>query len=234
MGAVALKKLGYVPIHDDEISEVADVYRDMLSGATTMDEANVELGRRGFDAPMINLHKYVKWAAKAPDIKVIMTIRDKTKWAQSWLTVTPSAFIPKSMPFKWLKVMQDIAEFNLEVMVNVPTNGNPQLYQDIPTLEAGYEAWTQFVRDTVPSERLLEFDVRDGWGPLCDFLGKPIPNEPFPHINDRAVVDIIVKFFVLVTWIWPFLFAAPIFVIWYLISFCFGLKKRKSKTGKVD
>lgn len=31
--------------------------------------------------------------------------------------------------------------------------------------------------------RLLVFDVREGWGPLCRFLGKPVPAVPFPHWN---------------------------------------------------
>ena len=39
------------------------------------------------------------------------------------------------------------------------------------------------VRGIVPAERLLVFDVRDGWEPLCKFLGKPVPDEPFPNGN---------------------------------------------------
>jgi hypothetical protein len=35
-----------------------------------------------------------------------------------------------------------------------------------------------------PREKLLVFEATDGWEPLCKFLGKPIPNEPYPHIND--------------------------------------------------
>ncbi|WIA40149.1 hypothetical protein OEZ86_013548 [Tetradesmus obliquus] len=37
----------------------------------------------------------------------------------------------------------------------------------------------------VPVDRLLVFEVSQGWGPLCKFLGKPVPQQPFPHINDR-------------------------------------------------
>ena len=84
-------------------------------------------------------------------------------------------------------------------------------------LEAGFESWTEFVRKTVPSDRLLEFDVRQGWKPLCDFLGKPVPDGAFPHINDRAVVDVIVNVFVAITWIWPLLFALPLVVAYFLI-----------------
>jgi hypothetical protein len=35
----------------------------------------------------------------------------------------------------------------------------------------------------VPPERLLEWSAQDGWEPLCKFLGKDIPDEPFPHVN---------------------------------------------------
>jgi hypothetical protein len=38
----------------------------------------------------------------------------------------------------------------------------------------------------VPRDRLLEWTVKDGWEPLCEFLGKPVPNEPFPHKNTGA------------------------------------------------
>ena len=42
------------------------------------------------------------------------------------------------------------------------------------------------VKRTVPADRLLVWSVKEGWGPLCDFLELPIPEEPFPHINDRT------------------------------------------------
>ena len=29
----------------------------------------------------------------------------------------------------------------------------------------------------------LVFNVKDGWGPLCEFLGKPVPDADFPHVN---------------------------------------------------
>jgi len=39
----------------------------------------------------------------------------------------------------------------------------------------------------VPSERLLVFEAREGWQPLCEFLGVDVPEgEPFPHVNDSA------------------------------------------------
>jgi hypothetical protein len=49
-----------------------------------------------------------------------------------------------------------------------------------------YENHVADVKATIPPDRLLVFDVRQGWEPLCDFLGTPIPDEPFPESNERA------------------------------------------------
>ena len=42
-----------------------------------------------------------------------------------------------------------------------------------------FNDWNQSVIDYVPSERLLVYQVKDGWGPLCKFLDKPEPSLPF-------------------------------------------------------
>lgn len=39
------------------------------------------------------------------------------------------------------------------------------------------------IKGLVPQDRLLEWSIDEGWGPLCEFLGKPVPDEPFPHAN---------------------------------------------------
>jgi hypothetical protein len=42
------------------------------------------------------------------------------------------------------------------------------------------------VRRRVPQEQLLVYEVKEGWGPLCEFLGVEEPDTPFPHLNDAA------------------------------------------------
>lgn len=42
----------------------------------------------------------------------------------------------------------------------------------------------ELVRRVVPGERLLVFEVEEGWGPLCEFLGVDRPVGGFPHVND--------------------------------------------------
>ena len=44
----------------------------------------------------------------------------------------------------------------------------------------------QEVEREVPSERLLVWSATEGWERLCEFLEVPVPEEPFPHVNDRA------------------------------------------------
>ncbi|HKY91529.1 MAG TPA: sulfotransferase [Nevskiaceae bacterium] len=51
---------------------------------------------------------------------------------------------------------------------------------------AFYHRYIEEVRAHVPRDQLLEFSVAQGWKPLCDFLGVPVPSTPFPNTNDRA------------------------------------------------
>ena len=52
----------------------------------------------------------------------------------------------------------------------------------------------------MPADRLLVFDVRAGWAPLCQFLGVPVPARPFPNINDSAEIRATVWLVRAVTW----------------------------------
>ena len=49
-----------------------------------------------------------------------------------------------------------------------------------------YNDWVENVKNYVPKDRLLVFDVKEGWNPLCKFLEVPVPNAPFPWENDTA------------------------------------------------
>jgi hypothetical protein len=46
---------------------------------------------------------------------------------------------------------------------------------------------------SIPREKLLVMDIKDGWEPLCKFLGKPVPNEPFPRANEAEVIEALGK-----------------------------------------
>ena len=58
--------------------------------------------------------------------------------------------------------------------------------RDETTSKAAYERHNAEVRAEVPAERLIEWQPEDGWAPLCEGLGLPVPSEPFPHTNTTA------------------------------------------------
>jgi hypothetical protein len=57
---------------------------------------------------------------------------------------------------------------------------------DTAGLMKAFVAHNEAVKAAIPAERMLVFQVKDGWSPLCDFLGVPAPADPFPRTNDRA------------------------------------------------
>lgn len=64
------------------------------------------------------------------------------------------------------------------------------MYPDIRNTGAiFYQGYNDEIKRLVPADRLLVMNLKEGWGPLCDFLGKDVPNEPFPRINERAVIQ---------------------------------------------
>ncbi len=46
-----------------------------------------------------------------------------------------------------------------------------------------FNDWTEEVKRTVPKERLLVFQAKQGWKPLCEFLGLPVPDGEFPRYS---------------------------------------------------
>jgi sulfotransferase family protein len=56
-----------------------------------------------------------------------------------------------------------------------------------------FKRHNQAVRDAIDPARLLVFDVREGWAPLCRFLDVPIPDEPFPRLNDTATTQAMIR-----------------------------------------
>jgi len=49
-----------------------------------------------------------------------------------------------------------------------------------------YGAHNAEVKAHVPAARRLDFDIAQGWGPLCGFLDVPVPDAPFPKTNTTA------------------------------------------------
>jgi hypothetical protein len=48
-----------------------------------------------------------------------------------------------------------------------------------------FERWNAAVIAGVPADKLLVFRAKDGWQPLCEFLGVPVPDTLYPRVNSR-------------------------------------------------
>ena len=74
----------------------------------------------------------------------------------------------------WLKKASDV----------IAKTGFP-LGLDRDELISGFNSHNDAVKEAIPADRLLVFEVKEGWLPLCDFLNVPVPDMDFPRTNHR-------------------------------------------------
>ena len=156
------------------------------------------LGGAGFrsscDAPSCRYWK--QQLTLYPEAKVILTIRDPESWYQSCCDTIfqrhpthPSASIGTLAAF-WMGLpTPGFAEMLFKI---VDTNMYGQDWSKSNVLKS-FNAHNENVIKTCPSDKLLVFNVSQGWEPLCAFLKVPVPDEPFPHINDTKEFQKIVR-----------------------------------------
>jgi len=144
-------------------------------------------------------------------------------------SVSLLADIIGSRPFIWTQAAQDVLPFLRISMKDIPTGGHPDKFLDRDTLLKGYQVHYNNVRKAVPPERLLEYNVKQGWEPLCEFLKVPVPNVPFPHVNDRFKVQVIIGSLTLITWIWPIVFLFPVLVLFQVSKYTTRTSTPKQK-----
>lgn len=79
-----------------------------------------------------------------------------------------------------------------------------------------YNAW---VRSVVPKDRMVEMRLSDGWGPLCKFLGAPIPASPFPHMNNKESMETTSRNVVTkLSLNWAVVLAVGSMTVWYMFA----------------
>lgn len=123
-----------------------------------------------------------------PDAKVILTVRDPDKWYQS---AAKTIFRP--IPGFFLLMARIIGLFSKrarmfpKVLAFTKRVGHQQVFggkiDDPEHCKAVFTNWNEQVKKELPPKKLLVFEVQQGWEPLCQFLGVPVPNQPFPHSN---------------------------------------------------
>ncbi len=117
---------------------------------------------------------YAELAAYYPKAKVILTVRD----ANAWFDSAHNTIFSK-MPRK-LKSDNPQGRMAYELIFKKTFGGN---LDDRDHVIAIYERHNAEVKRTIPADRLLVYDLAQGWGPLCKFLGVPVPAIPMPKVN---------------------------------------------------
>jgi Sulfotransferase domain len=141
------------------------------------------------DYPVARYYKQL--IVKYPEAKVIHTIRDPESWYQSasetiiWASKPSIGRMAKLMiklPFSpELRKQFPILKYNGSLI----NNEFGKDYKNKAEVIRHYNEHNETVMKVVPKERMLVFNAKDGWEPLCNFLGVPIPDEPFPQSNKR-------------------------------------------------
>ncbi|CAK8689020.1 unnamed protein product [Clavelina lepadiformis] len=124
-----------------------------------------------------------------PDAKIILTMRDEDDWYRSWHKQTSSVNIDSF--FKLMKIISPSGRRLFQHMKAFcpPAYGFElrSAWRHTPinemVLKMKYRQHYEYVLKHAPEDKLLAYSIRDGWAPLCQFLGRPIPDSPFPHEN---------------------------------------------------
>ena len=128
-----------------------------------------------------------------PEAKVLLSVREPERWYRSTReTVYELSRItvlsPLSRPtFRlvglFVPAIGKVARMNTRLIWDDTFDGR---FEDEAYAEAVFERHNAEVRRKVPPEKLLVYEVKQGWGPLCAFLGVEVPDKPFPRLNDTA------------------------------------------------
>jgi hypothetical protein len=189
---LALEQLGYDKCyHMSELIQHPEqvIYWQTLQAGNQPDWNELFKGYKAtVDFPGCMYYKQIM--ARYPDAKVILTIRDADKWWQSANDTIYRAtqdttmrrllniiglFVPK------LRKMGKVFEFARITIWEKMFRGK---FEDKEFAKATFNKFNEEVLASVPKDKLLVFEVKQGWEPLCTFLNVPVPAEPFPKVND--------------------------------------------------
>jgi Sulfotransferase domain len=136
---------------------------------------------------------YAKDLAEAfPDAKIVLSERDPESWANSMVKTIWALFYADNL----MRHLSD-ARSSIDPGWKSYLAMMEEMWHNAGLFKDGSETTPQhlaeaFVRRNeefkaaLPSDRLLVWSAKDGWEPLCAFLELPVPNQPFPEINDSG------------------------------------------------
>jgi len=176
----ALETLGFGPCH--HMMEVA-LNRDQLpywqaaAGGDQVDwDAVFARYRAAVDWP--SCHYWRQLAAFWPQAKILLSVRPEEKWWESFEnTIKITMDVRDHLPDPYRRAVSAMAH----TIISEQTFMAP--LHDRQAGLAAYRRRNAEVQAEIPPERLLVFDVAEGWAPLCRFLDVAVPDAPFPHSN---------------------------------------------------
>lgn len=165
--------------------------------------------RAALDYPAVSFFDDLRRAF--PDAKVILTDRDPDRWFESTVeTIYQGAAIPR-----WLTVLlppwRGLYPLLQSAIWGRLFDGR---FEDRAHAIEIYKQHRAHVIASVPAGQLLVFEVRQGWEPLCAFLSVPVPDKPFPHINDRKMTQ---RMYFAARFVTTALLVAALFALYLLI-----------------
>lgn len=132
------------------------------------------------DGPCAIYYKQI--IAAFPEAKIMLTVRDAERWYQStYDTLYQFALNGGGDPSDTQSMRSRVHRLTSTMVWNGLFGGR---FSDKSYAIEVFRNHNQEVIDTVGPENLLVYDVKDGWEPLCAFLGVDVPPGEFPHVND--------------------------------------------------
>jgi hypothetical protein len=120
-------------------------------------------------------------AARFPEAKVLLTVRDRARWYESFSkTIMTLMSAREAAPNDTMKAIFDMAK---DTIIQRAFDGR---LDDPAHVMACFDRHNAAVKAAIPPERLLVYEVAQGWEPLCRFLGRPVPAMPFPRVNSSV------------------------------------------------
>jgi hypothetical protein len=177
---LALERLGFGPCHHmHEVFAHPEQlpYWQAAAAGEPVDWEEVFAGYRSA-ADWPSAHWWRELAEAYPQAKVILTVRPEAVWWASFSrTIQEIMANPAAIPDPYI---QQVLAMGHAIIAEQTMSGRPN---DEATALAAYRRRRREVEAALPAERLLVMDPADGWVPLCAFLGRPVPDEPFPRTN---------------------------------------------------
>jgi hypothetical protein len=191
----ALEELGFGPCyHMVEVfghPEHADLWQAAWRGEPVDWEDFLGDYRAAVDWPACTF--YEELMERYPDAKVLLSVRDPERWYESVRnTIYELSSLSSGLRFSrvvfavvTLFAFGRISRGNMvdDIIWEGTFDGR---FEDKPYAIGVFERHNEEVKRRVPPDKLLVYEVKEGWGPLCKFLCVEEPDKPFPRLNDTA------------------------------------------------